>query len=356
METSNQQRVHIGPAADLPEGRGCVVTIGKRQYAVFRSQGKLGCLNNSCLHSGGPLGEGTVKDGKVICPWHNWDFDMQTGKGWGDESVGGYKIWEEDGEVYVDISKMEYPKKIAPAHDTIRIEPSKRTDDKIRILGISTTNMEPGHPRNSTSEFVLEESLKQFGDATQFETRVLKLRDLKIAECQGFYSKDKGACVWPCSITQAKKDDEMVQVYRGLVEWCDIVVVATPIRWGCASSLYYKMQERLNALQNQITLHNRVLIKEKAACFIVTGGQDGVQAVSAQMMMFFAELGFTFPQFPFIGWTRGWYNEEMKTNFADVAQSDLAAESGKMIGRGVDLINAYRAGDQPIAHTHKAHK
>jgi multimeric flavodoxin WrbA len=148
----------------------------------------------------------------------------------------------------------------------------------------------------------------------------------------------------------------MVQIYRGLVEWCDIVVVATPIRWGSASSLYYKMQERLNALQNQITLHNRVLIKEKAACFIITGGQDGVQSVAGQLMMFFAELGFTFPQFPFIGWTRGWYNEEMKTNFTDVSKSDLVDESGKMIGRATDLIRAYRESKQPIAQTHKNHK
>jgi nitrite reductase/ring-hydroxylating ferredoxin subunit/multimeric flavodoxin WrbA len=350
------QKTLLGSSADFLEGNGKVVTIGKRSYAVFRHNGELGCLNNSCLHSGGPLGEGCIKDGKVFCPWHNWDWDFKTGKGWGEESVGGYRIWEEAGNVYADLSTAAYPKKIAPAHDTLRIEPGKRTDNKIRILGISTTNMEAKFPRPSTSEFVLEESFKQFADTERFETRVLKLRDLKIEECQGFYSKDKGACIWPCSISQANKNDEMVQIYRGLVEWCDIVVVATPIRWGSASSLYYKMQERLNALQNQITLHNRVLIKEKAACFIITGGQDGVQSVAGQLMMFFAELGFTFPQFPFIGWTRGWYNEEMKTNFTDVSKSDLVDESGKMIGRATDLIRAYRESKQPIAQTHKNHK
>jgi nitrite reductase/ring-hydroxylating ferredoxin subunit/multimeric flavodoxin WrbA len=355
MENSNAQSTHIGASAEFVEGQGRVITIDKRLYAVFRFHGKLGCLNNTCMHSGGPLGEGTIQDGKVFCPWHNWDFDFQTGKGWDEESVGGYKIWEEVGQVYVDVTKMEYPRKMAPAHDTLRIEPQQRTDTTIRILGISTTNMEAAHPRHSTSEFVLEESLKQFADTKKFETKILKLRDLKIAECQGFYSKDKGACIWPCSISQAKKDDEMVQIYRGLVEWCDIVVIATPIRWGAASSLYYKMQERLNALQNQITLRNRVLIKNKAACFIITGGQDGVQAVAGQLMMFFAELGFTFPQFPFIGWTRGWYNEDMKTNFADVSQSDLPNEGGKMIDRAVDLITAYRANTKLISQTHKKH-
>lgn len=349
-------KTHLGSSANFPEGKGVTVTVNQREYAVFRSNSVLGCVNNQCLHSGGPLGEGTLNDGKIFCPWHNWDWDCKTGKGWGEECVGGYTIWEESGQVYADLSTEATPRKVAPAHDVLRITPTKRTDNTIRILGISTTNMEAKFPRPSTSEYVLEESLKQYSDTTRFETRVLKLRDLKIAECQGFYSKDKGACVWPCSISQADKTDEMVQVYRGLVEWCDIVVVATPIRWGCASSLYYKMQERLNTLQNQITLHNRVLIKEKAACFIITGGQDGVQNVAGQMMMFFAELGFTFPQFPFIGWTRGWYNEEMKTNFSDVTKSDVAQEGAKMVGRAVDLIQTYRASEQRISHTHKDHK
>jgi multimeric flavodoxin WrbA len=83
------------------------------------------------------------------------------------------------------------------------------------------------------------------------------------------------------------KTDQMEQVYDALVHWCDAVIIASPIRWGSASSLYFKMIERLNCVQNQITIANNLLIRNKVAAFIITGGQDNIQAVAGQMLMFF---------------------------------------------------------------------
>ncbi len=331
----------IGKSTDFVEGKGRAIFVSGKEFAVFRFQGKLGCIGNKCLHSGGPLSIGEVKDGRVYCPWHNWDWDFQTGGGFGEESVGGYQVWEEDGKVYVDFDQILSAEHESPVHDAIKVEPQKHMDGKIRVLGISTTNMNLAAPRASTSEYVLEEALKAYQEP-EYETKVIKLRELKITECEGYYSKDKNACIWPCSITQLDVKDEMLAVYRGLVEWCDVVVVATPIRWGCASSLYYKMQERLNCLQNQTVINDRVLIKDKAACFIITGGQDNVQSVAGQMMMFFAEIGFVFGQFPFVGWTRGWDNEDMKTNFTDVQKSNLDVRAKEMIDRAIDEVKLHR--------------
>ena len=75
-------------------------------------------------------------------------------------------------------------------------------------------------------------------------------------------------------------DDQLDRVYEALVHWADVYLVATPIRWGAASSLYFKMVERMNCIQNQITIANRVLLRNKVAAFIITGGQDNVQAVA----------------------------------------------------------------------------
>jgi nitrite reductase (NADH) small subunit len=36
-------------------------------------------MDNICPHGGGPLGQGIVENGKVICPWHAWAFDTVTG-------------------------------------------------------------------------------------------------------------------------------------------------------------------------------------------------------------------------------------------------------------------------------------
>ncbi len=118
------------------------------------------------------------------------------------------------------------------------------------------------------------------------------------------------------------KKDELIEVYEALVHWADAVLLATPIRWGAASALYYKMAERLNCVQNQITTHNRVLIRNKVVSFIITGGQDNVQAVAGQMLAFFSELGFQFPPFPFIAHSWGWPAEDMERNVESVMKSE----------------------------------
>jgi hypothetical protein len=76
-----------------------------------------------------------------------------------------------------------------------------------------------------------------------------------------------------------------------------------------------------------VTIRNRVLIRNKAAGFIVTGGQDNVQAVVGHAMMFFGELGFQFPRFPFIAHSRGWDAEDMEEN-ARVVRSSATLHQG----------------------------
>ncbi|MBP7057659.1 Rieske 2Fe-2S domain-containing protein, partial [Candidatus Gracilibacteria bacterium] len=211
----------IGPSHTFVEGKGKSVMIDGKTVAVFRKDGQLFCIGGRCMHAGGPLYEGEVVDGKVICPWHQWDWDLKTGKGWGEESVGSYRVWEEDDQVYLNFAEPLVPSYEAMAHEPMTIEPKVFADNKIRILGISTTMMNLKAPRPSTSEYVLTEALATFSDESQFETKVIKLRDLKLDTCEGYYSKDKAACIWPCSITQAREDDQMVDIYRGLVEWAD---------------------------------------------------------------------------------------------------------------------------------------
>ena len=152
----------------------------------------------------------------------------------------------------------------------------------MRVLGISTTVMDPAHPRYSTSEALLESALGAAG-AMGAEARCLRLSDLKFRACEGYYSKSAHACTWPCSITQMDPMDEMTEVYEGIVHWADVILVATPIRWGVGESLYYKMVERMNCVQNQVTIRNKVLLRNKVAAFIITGGQDNVQAVAGQI-------------------------------------------------------------------------
>ena len=83
----------------------------------------------------------------------------------------------------------------------------------------------------------------------------------------------------------------------------------------------------MNCIQNQVTTRDRVLIRDKVAGFIVIGGQDNVQAVAGQMLGFFAELGFLFPQFPYVAHSRGWTAEDMEKN-VDVLRTSHELRDG----------------------------
>lgn len=54
-------------------------TRNGRALCVANVNGTIAVLDGTCPHQGGPLGEGTVEEGRVVCPWHNVAFDVHTG-------------------------------------------------------------------------------------------------------------------------------------------------------------------------------------------------------------------------------------------------------------------------------------
>jgi nitrite reductase (NADH) small subunit len=91
---------HLPPtneAADFPcDGRPiCIANIW----------GKFSAMDNVCLHQGGSLGQGTIDNGKVVCPWHGWRWDPKTGEA--EEHPGQklktYALKVENGDVFIDI-------------------------------------------------------------------------------------------------------------------------------------------------------------------------------------------------------------------------------------------------------------
>ncbi len=93
-----------------------------------------------------------------------------------------------------------------------------------------------------------------------------------------------------------------------------------------------------------------MLLRDKVAGFIVTGGQDNVQAVAGQMLGFFAELGFFFPQFPFIAHSRGWSAEDMEANVEELRTSqDLRDGAAALVERCVTLAARLMAADEHSA-------
>jgi len=222
--------------------------------------------------------------------------------------------------------------------DLIELE-YQTTTNSLNILGISTTSMNDNLNRESTSEISLNKALFYSKEKYKASTVLLRLRDLEFRHCEGYYSINEQACTWPCSISEMDENDGMNEVYRKMILWADIVIISTPIRWGNASSLYHKMIERLNCVQNQTTLHDRVLVKNKVASFIITGGQDNIQHVAGNMMMFFTELGFSLPPFAFMGWSRGWTAEDMENNVIQFSKSRYINRSVKdLVDNSIKLL------------------
>ena len=56
------------------------VFVGQQPYAICNVAGVIRALDGVCLHSGGPLGQGQIHDGRVVCPYHLWEFDCATGE------------------------------------------------------------------------------------------------------------------------------------------------------------------------------------------------------------------------------------------------------------------------------------
>ncbi len=327
--------IDVGASEELSQRPVQQVVVGSARIALTYSHGQFGAISGVCNHVGGPLGEGKLSGDYVVCPWHYWKFHCRTGEGepgYEGDRVPAHDVRVENGRVLVrSIASSKRSRKPHEPHPLARTP--NRSPGSLRILGLSTTTMTVEHPRYSTSDDLLEHSLATAVGSLGCETRLVRIRDLSFRACEGYYSKSARACTWPCSITQMDRSDEMEKVYEGVVHWADVIIVATPIRWGGASSLYYKMVERMNCIQNQETIAGKHLLRDKVAGFIITGGQDNVQAVAGQMLGFFAEIGCQFPQFPFIAHSRGWSAEDMENNQNYVRRSQLLHEGAAALVR-----------------------
>jgi nitrite reductase/ring-hydroxylating ferredoxin subunit len=73
--------IKIGTKAGLPvSGEVKEVAVGGgRLVCVANIDGDICVTDNTCPHWGGPLGQGKIRDGMLVCPWHGWTFDLRTG-------------------------------------------------------------------------------------------------------------------------------------------------------------------------------------------------------------------------------------------------------------------------------------
>lgn len=91
---------------ELPEGRVKTVTCAHKTLCMARFEGEYAALDNKCPHQGGPLGEGSIEQGWLRCPWHGWDFHPITGKppGGYDDGIETYLVQAKPDGIYVGLA------------------------------------------------------------------------------------------------------------------------------------------------------------------------------------------------------------------------------------------------------------
>lgn len=97
--------VKVASVNDLKDGQSRVVHANGKAIALFKLGGKFFAIDNTCLHMGGPLGEGSLEDSIVTCPLHGWQYDVSTGacQTVPGMKVNAYKVKVEGENVMVEV-------------------------------------------------------------------------------------------------------------------------------------------------------------------------------------------------------------------------------------------------------------
>ena len=101
---SGPDEVDACAVEDLEDGRGITRTIGGERVAIFRDGERVFALSNVCQHQNGPLGEGRVRDGCVVCPWHGYEYRPEDGCSPPpfEERIPTFRVRLDRGRVWID--------------------------------------------------------------------------------------------------------------------------------------------------------------------------------------------------------------------------------------------------------------
>lgn len=108
MSENGTAWVKVDPGG-LVEDRVTTVVAAGRAVCLTRTAAGYGALDNHCPHQGGPLGDGQILDGYVICPWHAYEYDPVSGKpppGFSDGAVS-YAVEERADGLWVQLPVEE---------------------------------------------------------------------------------------------------------------------------------------------------------------------------------------------------------------------------------------------------------
>jgi nitrite reductase (NADH) small subunit len=102
QETEMTGWVKVAELKELSRRRKKLVTVDGEDIALFLVGEKVYALHDTCVHQERSLSKGVILNNRVICPGHQWAFDLETGcEKSQEECQPTYPVKVEDGEVLV---------------------------------------------------------------------------------------------------------------------------------------------------------------------------------------------------------------------------------------------------------------
>lgn len=113
---SSAEWTDVCSVSQIPDKRARIVCAGGERIAVFKYDGKLSAMSNVCQHQNGPLGEGKIVGGCVVCPWHGYEYRPDTGAAPPPftEAVPTFRVRVVEGRVQVDPRPLNPGTYVAP--------------------------------------------------------------------------------------------------------------------------------------------------------------------------------------------------------------------------------------------------
>ena len=134
-------------------------------------------------------------------------------------------------------------------------------------------------PNVSNTEEVANMVLAEMQTLTPIESEIVRLADKRIPVGLGFKESD---------------DDEWPDITKQIIA-ADIILFATPIWWGAQSSLIQRIIERMDGFDEQVIHGGKSVLLNKVAGIVITGSEDGAQAVMSRLMSTLSFMNFTLP-------------------------------------------------------------
>ena len=152
--------IMVGELSEFAEGGYRVLRVDTFEFGVFRQGDRVVAYENYCPHDGGPVCQGKViprveeelgpdqtsrglrfsDKRNIVCPWHGWEFDIESGRHCGDPKyrLRPVDVRVRDNRVYVSVPARIDPTSLSPHAEersqsasrsmrrTGRLDPSRR--------------------------------------------------------------------------------------------------------------------------------------------------------------------------------------------------------------------------------------